>query len=72
MGGEAEGERLLTTQEVAEIFAVSPDTVKDWRIRWPGRGPNFIRIGGAIRYSQEALRSYIRGRTVQGGSDAGR
>lgn len=66
MGGEAEGDRLLTTRQAAELLAVSFGTLKDWRCRWPGRGPDFVRVGGAVRYSRQALRRYLRTRTVQG------
>jgi hypothetical protein len=66
MGGDAETERLLTTGEAAELLAVSPDTLKDWRCRWHRRGPEYIRVGGSrIRYSLQALRRYVRSRTVR-------
>jgi excisionase family DNA binding protein len=49
--------RLLTTREVADLVAVSPDTI----LRWTRRGavPAIRLPGGAIRYRPEAVDSWL-------------
>ena len=49
---------LLTTNEVAKRLALSPYTLKVWRML--GKGPKFVKIGGrSIRYSEKALADYL-------------
>lgn len=53
---------LLTPAEVVEMLQVSPDTLKTWRARQ--KGPPYIKVETAIRYDEEALRQWLRDRTV--------
>jgi len=41
---------LLTTKQLAERWAMSPDTLDNWRML--GRGPRYLKLtkGGAVRY----------------------
>ena len=58
---------LLTTEQAARILAISPNTLKWWRVRRYRSGPDFIRLGrggGRIRYSQQALMAYLRKQTI--------
>ena len=48
---------LLTTQEVAEFLGLKPHTLEKWRCE--GKGPPFIRCGGAIRYEQKAVWTWL-------------
>lgn len=57
----AAGERLLTTEQVAELFQVPVDTVKWWRKR--GRGPRVTRVGRYCRYTPQAVADYIKANT---------
>jgi hypothetical protein len=71
--GVSEEDCLLTGHDVARLLGVSPDTVVDWRCRYPERGPDFIRVGaGRIRYSLGAVRKYLNERTVRGQGAKGR
>lgn len=65
INGIAEEDRLLTTHEAAWFLRVSPATLKYWRVRGRRAGPNFIRLGGRVRYSLKHLRCYISERTVR-------
>lgn len=54
--------KLLTTKEAAAFLTLSPITLEGYRCRHAG--PPFIQVGGAIRYSQDALEEWLRSRTV--------
>jgi predicted DNA-binding transcriptional regulator AlpA len=41
-------DKLLRTEDLAQRWGLSPDTLKNWRSA--GRGPNFIKLGSACRY----------------------
>jgi len=53
---------LLTPQEVARVLRVDTKTLANWR--YLGRGPGFMKDGGVVRYSREALTAWMRERTV--------
>lgn len=56
MKPEPTQERLLTPQEVAERWALSEDTLRRWRSE--GCGPNYVRLGGRIRYRLAEVMRY--------------
>ncbi len=45
--------QLLDEKDVAEVFRISRQTLRVWRMN--GRGPIFIRVGRCIRYRREDL-----------------
>lgn len=49
--------KLLTTKEVADILKLSEQTIAQWRSE--GRGPEWLKIVGVVRYEEEAVRSWI-------------
>ena len=51
-------ERLLTPKEIADLFRVSTSWLAKARMR--GDGPPFIRIGRSIRYSEAAVRQWMK------------
>ncbi len=53
---------LLTTAEAAEFLAIEPTTLERWRGR--KTGPNFVKIGGAVRYRIADLQAYLTSRIV--------
>jgi hypothetical protein len=63
--GLAEEDCLLTTRETARLLAISPNTLKYWRVRAHRAGPDFIRIERRVRYSLKHLRRYLGDRTVR-------
>jgi hypothetical protein len=50
-------DRLLSTEETANVFGVTPNTLEKWRVF--GRGPKFIRVGRRIRYSPTDIAAYL-------------
>jgi excisionase family DNA binding protein len=55
-------EKLLTTQEAADLLGVSPQFLE--RARWSGAPPiPFVKVGArAVRYDPVALESYKKSR----------
>ena len=55
--------RLLTQEDAAAFLCLAPKTLARWR--WAGRGPRFVKLGSAVRYSLDALERYVREGEVQ-------
>jgi len=49
----------LSTEDVAEQLKVSIETVKGWRAR--KQGPDYVKLGGRIYYTQDDIDSYVAG-----------
>lgn len=58
-------DHLLTETEAAAILTISPATLRRWR--WIEKGPQFVKIGGAVRYRRADLTAFIE----KGASKAG-
>jgi predicted DNA-binding transcriptional regulator AlpA len=54
-------ERLFTPPETAKSLGISQSWLAKARLR--GDGPRYIKIGRAVRYSEPAIREYLRART---------
>jgi excisionase family DNA binding protein len=52
---------LHRTDEAANRLSVAVSTLEAWRVR--GGGPEFIKLGKAVRYSDEALEKFLTSRT---------
>jgi predicted DNA-binding transcriptional regulator AlpA len=52
---------LHRTEEAAAQLNVKPTTLEAWRTR--GEGPEYVKLGKAVRYSSEALENFIKSRT---------
>ncbi len=61
---------LYRTEEAAARLSVKPATLEAWRTR--GEGPEFVKLGKAVRYSAEAIERYVKSRTRTSTSDEGR
>lgn len=48
---------LLDTEEAAAYLRMAKQTLAKWRSQ--GRGPSFVRIGGAVFYRHAELDKYI-------------
>lgn len=47
----------MTTQEVAELFRRSPESVRYWR--HVGKGPRSFKIGRRVLYARSDVEAYI-------------
>jgi predicted site-specific integrase-resolvase len=47
---------LKTVEQAAAALGLAVTTLNKWRVT--GRGPDFIKLGGAVRYSEEALEAF--------------
>jgi hypothetical protein len=54
--------------EAAEILGVAPQTLRNWRVS--GRGPEFYRFEGVVRYEMNGLYDYARSRRRRSTSEA--
>lgn len=51
---------LLTEVELAALYGVSLQTVRNWR--WKNEGPRWVRVGGrSIRYKPADVQAFIGG-----------
>lgn len=48
---------LLTEKQASEIYGFSLSWFR--RKRWEGGGPEYIKVGYAVRYSEEVLQTYF-------------
>ncbi|GGK89492.1 BldC family transcriptional regulator [Mangrovihabitans endophyticus] len=61
MTGRRDGDRLLTTREVARLFRVDPKTVGNWVTA--GRLESIRTPGGHRRYRESLVHALLRGET---------
>jgi len=67
VGGEGRVLKLLTTEEVANLTGLSPETLAQWR--WLKKELPFLRIGKkCVRYRQSDIDSWLAKRLVSVGS----
>lgn len=52
-----DAEKLLTQEEVADLWKMSWTTLRKWR--WEGKGPKFIKLGSRVLYRECDLRAYV-------------
>lgn len=52
---------LLRPTEAAKALGVHPQSLANWRAE--GRGPKWVKLGTAVRYSIEALHEYCEANT---------
>ena len=61
---------LLNTDQAAQRLGLSPRTLERYRVT--GEGPEFLKIGRAVRYAASALERWLKGCTRRSTSDDGR
>ena len=57
-------ETLLNEHDVARITGLSVASVRRWRLF--RQGPKFLKIGAAVRYRAEDVRTWLESRPVGG------
>ncbi|MFD1511191.1 helix-turn-helix transcriptional regulator [Lacimonas salitolerans] len=55
----------LTREQLAEKLGVTKDTVARWSTQ--GIGPDLIKVGRKVFYSEEAIREWLKTRVVRKG-----
>jgi hypothetical protein len=50
-------ERLLSTEEVAEVLGRPPRTLRQWR--YLGVGPTYLKVGAAVRYRPRDVEAWL-------------
>lgn len=53
----------LTTEQLAERWGISPQTLENWRSA--KRGPDYVKMGGVIVYRIEDVRRYERDNVIK-------
>ena len=61
---------LLNTEQSAQRLGLSTRTLERFRVT--GEGPDFLKMGHAVRYTASALERWLRGCTRRSTSDDGR
>jgi len=54
-------EKLLRTEDVANLLGVPAKTLEMWRYR--GTGPRFVKLGRLVRYVESDLDEWVRSGT---------
>ncbi len=57
-------DEVFTTREAAKILKVSPYTLRNWKSK--GIGPELVKVGGRIMYSETALENFINNKNKGG------
>jgi len=60
-------DRRLTVDEAAQVLCVSVKTLEAWRRL--GKGPAFVKLGRAVRYTMRALDQFTCERTVRNSAE---
>ena len=55
--------KLLTPDDVAELFQIDKQLLNKWRSA--RRGPQFVKIGHAVRYRAEDVKVWVDGQTMK-------
>ena len=64
--GNRSGESLLNEHDVARITGLSVATVRRWRLL--NHGPQYLKLGAAVRYKVEDIEAWLKSRPT-GGTD---
>jgi hypothetical protein len=63
------GTGLLNETQAADLLNIKVPTLRRWR--WAGKGPTFLKIGGAVRYDRADLEGFIASARRASTSDTG-
>ena len=50
-------DQLIPETETARLLCLKVATLRRWR--WAGKGPRFLKLGGAVRYDPADLEAFI-------------
>jgi hypothetical protein len=63
------GTGLLNEKQAADLLNLKVPTLRRWR--WAGKGPAFLKIGGAVRYDRADLHGFVASARRTSTSDTG-
>lgn len=54
-------DEFLTTKEVADLVRIAPNTLRNWRLRYPTfhEGPPSFRLGSRVLYRRTDVEAWI-------------
>ncbi len=61
-------ERLMSTEEVAEVLGRPPRTLRQWR--YLGEGPKYLKVGATVRYRARDIEKWLKAQEREGASGA--
>ncbi len=61
-------ERLMSTEEVAEVLGRPPRTLRQWR--YLGEGPKYLKVGATVRYRASDVEKWLKAQEREGASGA--
>ena len=61
------GEKFLTTEELAEIVKFSTKTLISWRKQ--KKGPSWLKLGHAVRYRESEVLRWMKDQEQEGSSN---
>jgi hypothetical protein len=67
--GVSRSNSLLNERQASELLNVKVATLRRWR--WAGKGPAFLKIGGAVRYDPAELDRFVASARRSSTSDQG-
>jgi hypothetical protein len=69
LSGPRPGQGLLNERQAADLLNMKVPTLRRWR--WAGKGPAFLKIGGAVRYDPAELDRFVAAARRTSTSDPG-
>jgi excisionase family DNA binding protein len=57
-------ERLLSTEEVAEVLGRPARTLRQWR--YLGEGPRYLKVGATVRYRARDIEKWLEAQEREG------
>jgi hypothetical protein len=51
-------ERLMSTEEVAEVLGRPPRTLRQWR--YLNQGPKYLKVGATVRYGARDVEKWLK------------
>jgi len=62
-------DKLLTSDQAAEVMCIAPVTLRKWR--WEGKGPIFVKVGRKVAYRLSDIETWLHGQLRNSTSDMG-
>ena len=57
----SDGDRLITTKQLADMFEVAENTITRARVYGTGQFPPYIKVGKSVRYRLSTVKAFLDG-----------